>query len=394
MEKSRNNARAFTRKRKLGFVNTVLLSLNFVSRPLGAELNNYFINILREGETVQQQSFSEARQNIKYEAFREIFELSVNEGLAVEDATLYEGLRVVAIDGSLVQLKTTQELIERFGGSTPAEGKAFARMSVVYDVLNDLLLDARLEPYSVGERELALKGLENVGGLDAGRLLVLMDRGYWSPKLISRVLDSGNELLMRIPNDVTAAVSCGDTEITVRNGGKTYGLRCARFTLPSGETETVVTSLPAEAFPESELFRLYSLRWGVETKYDAVKNILKLDTITSRTHLTVMQDFYATMAAANAVAFAGYAAQEEIDRRQEGKDNKYAYKANRNSVVAALKDTLIAAIVLPTRKNRRALDRAMNDLAAQRPVPIRPDRSTPRAARTTARRKSPKRSVL
>lgn len=390
VKRSKKEARFFTRKRKLGFANTMFLSLNYISRPLFSEINGYYYGILKKEYTVEQQSYSEARQKIKYEAFEELFEDSVDIAMEDDEPETYKGFRLAAIDGTTIKLKYSEELKRTFGRSTPFEGDIYSRISVIYDVLNNVVLDARMTPFEIGERKLAICGLKHIEKYDTGKLLILMDRGYWSPEIFSQIADKGNTFLCRAG---TKNVSGTEKECTRSINGKEYTFRCHSFPLTTGEIETLVTNLDKETVSDSELEQLYGMRWGVETKYDELKNLLKIDTLTSKTYVTVMQDFYATMLLSNIAAFASYIAQSDIEEKQRLNGNKYEYKYNRNVVIAALKDNMIAVVVAPSKREKHRNLEIIYKRLSQRPVPIRPGRSIPRPPRSTKRKKPHPRSV-
>ena len=140
--RNRKSPKDFTKNSKVGFVNYVLLLLNFMKKSAQIELNNFFKRVLGVGVGVKRQSFDDARQKILDSAFIEIFELSVENALEIEDAVYYScgnlnsssGYRVSVIDGSTVRLENSEELQREYGQSTPCEGQVFARVSVVYDV--------------------------------------------------------------------------------------------------------------------------------------------------------------------------------------------------------------------------------------------------------------------
>ena len=67
-------------------------------------------------------------------------------------------------------------------------------------------------------------------------------------------------------------------------------VRVVKFILPSGQTETLITDL--FDMPESRFQELYFLRWGLEEKYDVVKNKLELPNFTGRTVNVLYQDFW------------------------------------------------------------------------------------------------------
>lgn len=374
---SKTEGRFFTRKGKLGFSNILLLSLNFLSKPLFAEINNFYHNVIKDGNTVEQQSYSEARQKIKYEAFQTLYEDTVIAGISATDCKLFNGFRLLAIDGSTLRLKYSNELLDLFGHATPVEGCSFARVSAVFDVLNNMVIDAKLENYSIGERQMAIEELRYIEKYELGKYIVLMDRGYWKRELYAQIIRSGNKFLVRVPNGVTDEIrvlGLDGGRTTIKADGDKYDVRYYRFTLKSGEIETLITNLTEEEASDEQLSELYALRWKAETKYDELKNTLKLDHVTAKTYLTLMQDFYTTMLLSNLVAFAGYIAQTEIDENQSESENKYGYKPNRNVLVAALKDDLVAAVVSPSLYQRKKHMQIIEDMLSKRPVPIRPNR--------------------
>jgi hypothetical protein len=103
---------------------------------------------------MSQQAFSAARQKIKWEAFEELFRISV-EGSYNEEWETWRGFRVMAVDGSFIQLPTDEALVAYYGGVGQEGTSATALASLLYDVENDIIVDARLEPIERDERSLA-----------------------------------------------------------------------------------------------------------------------------------------------------------------------------------------------------------------------------------------------
>lgn len=393
MERSRVNPWDFTRVRKLPFSRVMFLCLNYVTKPTFTEVLHFFSNVIGVDYFVSQQSVSEARQKIKYQAFQELFERMRDQMLKIEDLDLFHGYRLFAIDGTMVQLKNVPEIKEHFGAKTPCEGDVFARMSMIFDVLNDFIVDAELAPFQKGERQMAVEGVKRISG-QAGKCLYLMDRGYWSPELYAEIIESGNAFLARVPNGVTAAIRSGAERICIQYQGKSYWLRCKRFILSSGETETLVTNLTEDELSAEEMEKLYHLRWGIETKYNELKNDLAISTLPGKTYNTLMQDFYATLVVSNLATLASYDAQVEIDNKQQGKNNKYAYKPNKSVILSTLKDHLIASVALDNPLKKAYHMAIIQRTLSARPNPVRPGRSAPRQGETSLRKKRGKRPSL
>ena len=103
---------------------------------------------------MKQQSLSEARKKITVWAFVELFKLTA-ETMTEQCVNKWHNYRVYAIDGSKIALPADKALGGYFGvlgkdGSAPT-----AQGSVLYDVLNDIVADAAIEPLSTDERTLA-----------------------------------------------------------------------------------------------------------------------------------------------------------------------------------------------------------------------------------------------
>ena len=357
--------------------------MNMMKKSVQIEINKFYKHVLGEKIGLKRQSFEDARKKIKASAFEEILELSIENAIELEDADLYEGgsvssrtgYRVSVIDGSLLELENSEELQREYGASTPCEGKVYGRVSVVYDVLNDFISDADIQPFSVGERKMALGQIEKLNSKDKQRNLYMMDRGYWSPEIVAKIHDSGNKFLMRIQK-TTSKIVRNDTNVSgnfkVKYDGKNYKVRFFKFVLPSGELEILATNLSYDEASDENLAELYCLRWGIESKYKLLKSFLKLDVFTGKSKLIVLQDFFATAYMCNILSFACMASDDIIVFNNVNKRLKNLHLTNRAIAISLLKDEfvkilLISSPISSARKlNRLLLDISKFDSSVQR----------------------------
>ena len=379
MNRSRKKKTDFTRNRKLDFPSVISLIMSIMTKPIHAELCSSYPKLKAGIAQPTQQSFSEARQKIHYQAFEEIFQQGVSLGLSASDGKTFRGYRLLAIDGSTIPLKKSDELREYVAQTTPVPNEIYGRVSCVYDVLNHMLLDAQLAPFHDGERLLASTSIEKVENYFHGQRIYLLDRGYWQMELYSKILSMGHSLVARVRNHMTKELKYGSPTATISFDSQQFTLRVVRLLLPSGETETLVTNLSPHEFSDQDIAQLYSLRWGVETAYDGLKNLLAMNNISSKTRLTVYQDFYALLAVFNLAAFASYAANAKIINLRAGKHNKYAYKANRFTILAALKPALPLLLYAHSEYLRRKYLHSIFAAFSARPVPIRDNRPSDRS---------------
>ena len=139
----------FTRKRKQTFPGTILFMMNFLTKSLSIEIDN-FISFLKhrigfsDVESFTKSAFVQSRKKIKPEVFKYLSDNLVKEFYTDNDSSikLWNGFRLLAVDGSRMTLPDTKEL-EQIYGRTKNQNKTGvvqARISVLYDVLNLLCI--------------------------------------------------------------------------------------------------------------------------------------------------------------------------------------------------------------------------------------------------------------
>jgi hypothetical protein len=382
LKSARKRPQDFTRNRKMPFAILVFFMLNMIKASIQTCLDKFFENIGQEGVHMSEQSFSEARQKIRWEAFRELFETTVGaiyEGFY----RTWHGYRVSAIDGSKTQLPGDKALRGFFGAVGRSIAAATAQASALYDVFNNVLIDVQLTPLKTGERQLALLHIDALCKLPSFlKELILFDRGYASFGLIETLISRGVSFVMRVKRGFNIHIDqlkLGDHCVLLqKKGHEGICVRVMKFVLPSGEVETLVTDITDKRMGASGFKKLYFMRWPIETKYDEIKNKLEVENFSGRTVDAVMQDFFITMLMSNTVAAACWEAQADVDGERELKGNKYSYHVNVNLAIGAFKDRFVLAMLEPNPRKRTKKVRRILYLLTQHVVPTRPGRSLPR----------------
>jgi hypothetical protein len=264
----------------------------------------------------------------------------------------------MAIDGSKIALPTDKKLREHFGALGKNKTAPTAQGSILYDVLNNIIIDASIEPMATDERTVAIKHLEKLGRIAPnGKNLIIFDRGYPSFELIELLERFGFKYVMRVKRKFNCDIDAqnkSDGYVWIKQNDKRIHVRVIKFMLDSGEEEVLITNITDKRFGKNAFETLYFMRWPVEIKYDVVKNKLQLENFNTRTVDGIKQDFFATMLLSNFVAAAEIDVKEEIEEQREDKNNKYRYKANTNEIVGVLKDRLILTLTLDTPEEQAA----------------------------------------
>lgn len=361
LNESRFKPQYFTRKRILPFEDLLRYLLSMHKTSNQSALNKF---LERRDITMSQQALSKARSKFDHSPFLKLFN-GVRNAFYSEEylPTLrkFHDKFLVAIDGSDTPLPNLPALLEKFGGTGAKASSPTARMSIAYDVLNDFIIDAAFSPLTVSERDHAKNHIENVGKIiDLKDTVFIMDRGYSSQELIE-LLSKKSYYLFRLRSKFSTeidALPIGSHIITMYDDMK---VRIVKFTLPSGEVETLMSNL--FDLNESEFKELYFRRWRIEVKYDVVKNKLELPCFGGFSENVIMQDFWISMYLANMAAIAKNEADAKIKEVREGKKNKHEYQANVNTLIGSLRDKLADAVFSRNPAHRqKKLERIMTEI--------------------------------
>jgi hypothetical protein len=303
-DRSKKKETDFSRERKMSFLQLVYFMLGMIKESTQNALERFFEKIGEE-TFMSQQAFSEARQKIKWEAFREMFDFTVSTYYTNNPIKRWHGLRVFAVDGSKLSLPNDKSLLAYFGGLGPDKQSPTAQGSALYDVLNDLVADARIESIAVSEQALArlhIDHLQDMISFEEWRELVIFDRGYASIELIRALLARKIHYVMRVRSKFSTAIDslgCGSHVIELGRGEGRVPVRVIKFRLSSGEIETLITDLVDTKYGTKTFKALYFKRWPIETKYDRLKNKLEIENFSARLVDNIRQDFFATMVMTN-----------------------------------------------------------------------------------------------
>ena len=376
LNESRLKPQYFTRKRKLPFYALLKFLLSMHKTSTQSALGNF---LERKGITMSQQALSKARSKFDHTPFLKLFNGIRNAFYSseyIDKLHKFNGKFLIAIDGSDTALPNLPSLLKKFGGTGSKASSPTARMSIAYDILNDFIMEANFSPLNVSERDHAQNHIEQVGKIiDLKDSVFIMDRGYASQELIE-LLSKKSLYLFRLRTKFSTeidALSLGSHIITMYDDVK---VRIVKFTLPSGEIETLLTNI--FDLDESEFKDLYFRRWRIEVKYDVVKNKLEMPCFSGFSENVIMQDFWISMYLANMAAIAKNEADEKIKEERLDKDNKYEYQANVNTLIGSMRDRLADAVFTRNPNQRqKKLERIILEIQKS-VVPIRSDGNTPR----------------
>lgn len=347
----------FQRNRVLDLKTMVNLLLSMQGGSLNKELHQAEIN-------ASASAFVQQRKKIPWTVFENAFE-HFNESCI--DDKKYKGYRVLAIDGTVVDIARNPNSSSFMQNDSSPRGYNQLHVSPLYDVLNKTYLHCIIQPQpkmdEVGSLAFFLKWYNF-----KEKTLIVADRGYESYNIFAHFLEHPNvDFLIRVKQDKSAMREIGklpmtelDTEVsftitttqtkedkekghillqTQKNKDKVYSsktkskrwdfpspypmkFRVVRVLLDTGEYETLATSLPP-SFTPSEIKELYHARWGIETSFRELKYDIGLVNLHGKSDEFASQEIFSSLLIMN---FCNRIVNKiVINQKQE---NIYEYKIN------------------------------------------------------------------
>ena len=304
----------FTRDRKLPFSKVISCLLSMEGGNLTSEMLKYFGC---SADIASSSAFVQQRGKISDEAFPVLFKLFVEK---TDAPTLYKGLRIIAADGSDIQIPTNPSHPDSyFPGVNGQTSYNMLHLDAMYDLLRHTYIDASL----VGKRKVNERNTlcSMVDRSSLNNVLLIADRGYEGFNLMAHIQEKRWNFLIRVQDvlhsrGIAAGLTLPDKDefdlpihlsLTTKGSNEVKQLckdrnkyryipsttsfdylpkknrkyaptifyelhfRIVRFKIAENTYETVITNLDPLMFPPKELKQLYNMRWGIETSFRELK---------------------------------------------------------------------------------------------------------------------------
>lgn len=395
----KNPDKDFTRNRKINFENVIHLLLTMGGKSLRDEILEYFqCNV----STVTPSAFIQQRDKILPSALAFLLDEFTNSSA---DAKKYMGYRLLAVDGSDLNVSYDSEDTTTYLQIDDRRGFNLYHLNAMYDLINKVYVDALIQPRRQFHEHRALVDMVDRSKI-TGKTIVIADRGYEAYNVFAHVERKGWNYLIRVRDrdrhGIVTALELPDTdEFDIRThviltnertnefkaNKKLYRfiakehvfdyldkdknryypvyMRVVRFRLTKDTYETVITNLPEEGFSPDELKELYAMRWGIETSFRDLKHTIGLKYFHSKKAEFITQEIYARLIMYN---FCEMIIRNIIIQKET---TKYAYKVNFSAAVLICRyflrfqgkgappdiEVLLQKNIIPIREGRNALRR-------------------------------------
>jgi hypothetical protein len=384
----------FSRKRKLVFENLIYFLLHQSKKSLSINIADFLEDFPQLGICeISKQAISKARKGISVQGFAELMRVSTLKYYELcESPKTWHGYHVFGVDGTALQMPQTEQNIKEFGISTNQSGTEFAMASasILFDIMNDIIIDAQINVCNYSERKFALQHLMAFDSFTIGtKSIILFDRGYPSFDMFRKLTEQNRLFVMRLKNSTKALNGISTNDAIIDYGpnypkGNSTRLRVIRIPLESDNEEVLITNIFDPQITIDMFKELYFLRWGVEGKYQELKNQLQLENFSGSSPLVIRQDFYITAFFSNIVSIikkeVDLAIQEEIRHLQ----GRHSYQGNRGFLINRIKKHLVKMLL--DLENATVILRRIIYTAQKVRSQIQPDRKYERKVRHKKRK--------
>lgn len=316
------------------------------------------------------------------------------------------GYIVTAIDGSDIILPSTEENAKKYGVDDPHKSVSpvMAKVSLMYDCINKIVLDTCIEPYKFSEQLCASQHIDQLQKNLRQPTITTFDRRYLSMRLVDQMMENNQKFVFRMKKHYLKRyfeqiVSGEDKNIPVtfnreetneyRNDrsfrtklmSTTYSLRFVKIPLVKETTgepydELLLTNLTQDEFSLEGIKEVYRLRWAIETAYNILKNRMKLEEFSGIRERLIRQDIYYSVWLYNLVNFCII----ELNEAERIPQEQYKYEMRRNITVSIgiVKTNFIQILLEKHPERRKELMDQMESLIKKYLVPVHPNRTVKR----------------
>ena len=376
-----------------------------IKSSLQRELDRFYKTLYQEDYNIREATkgaLTQARAKLNPWAFIRLNEVAVQTFYNDAEHYGWYDHKLLAVDGTRLVLPNHPSVIEEFGqhkfGPNADSPRCLALASMLYDVLNQVTIDAQIAPYKASEKDLLEMHLAKVEKGD----LLLLDRGYPSIALMYLLKGKGIEFCIRMKEDwwlsVKAFMESGEKERIVefnlpKKDKKKLSdypelidrpLKCRLIVieLEDGSKEVLCTSLiDCEKYKYDDFEQLYHYRWNEEEAYKLLKSRIELENFSGKTARAIKQDFHAKIFLMSLCAIFSHPIEEKVREEYSKEKNpelKHDQKINRTNAISMTQDILIGIFI--RKRVKKALEAFDKIVESTREI-IRPNRKEERKHR-------------
>ena len=354
----------FTRHRKMSFKEYVIYVIVQRGNTNFTEALRYYRGFLKNDFlSITRQAIGKQRKYIKSKLYKDLSESFIDDLYhRFKGFSEIKGYLVTANDTSICDLPSAEQTRKEMKVKKHKKTGRFnsrARISCIMDVNSKFILSAKIVPKKIPEVKLAIEHLmELKERFDITKIFTTYDRGYASLELMVVTQCLGAKYLIRLKSTTfkhkIKNLTSDDGIIEVKIPDKILNkipdrkikqkakqmkrikIRIVKVKLKTGETEILATNVSKNEFSINELKIIYGKRWNIETGFDKLKNLIRIEDFSGRSQILIEQDFYASIFIYNVAMCIYHDSKKKIRCQPRERKHEYHYVPNFSKIISLL----------------------------------------------------------
>lgn len=381
-DKTRDVSKMFVRDTKLSLSHLLMFMIMPRAASCQSELMAFYGGMGMEVPT--KSAFSIKRNLISHELFPFINAGLLDSFYRTSLPKRWKGQFIIAVDGTTLSMPRGARFETLYGYSSSMKENSMrvptARAIVLSDVLNHQILDIRLDKYGSYEAEIAYEAISSLPDYIRNNAIFIFDRVFISSWFMTALQNMEVQYVMRcrrgqakaIDNFWNNSLTHQDVHISMssaawyakgrarydKNGitpdkRRPVFVHLTKSMLPDGEYEVICSNVFGIKLSAAQAYRLYGLRWEVETAIGIEKNEWQIEIFSGYSRNAILQDIYCKVISHNMCSMATMVANKRLKvKRSRSKANgkkpqkpplskKRHYNVNLNMALCNLRQFII-----------------------------------------------------
>lgn len=345
--------------------------------PMQNAINKFFQELGNGKQSPTASAYSQAREKFKGELYLELLHGAVerfykHDETYEEDVKLWKGMKLLGVDGTILNLPDTLELRAQYSISTNQSEteRVQAMATVVYDLLNDIPVSVVIGKQRPEKEYLFSTHLKYIGKTD----ITVLDQLFLDYSVMAQFIKKHRLFLIRgrdlqtfnklvefaqnarkIDEVTTLFMPSGQKEyVEKKHLPKDIKVRMIKVPLDEGKSEILVTNIFDEAITNSDFKELYSKRWNEETYFDRLKNFFQAEKFTGMSDNAVKQDFYGTVFLSCLESILTKDTDKELKEKSQGL--RYNYQVNRSVSISTMLNHTVSLLLDKTKSTEEVFE--------------------------------------
>lgn len=349
-----------------------------------SELETFFNGI--GVSTPTKNAFSIKRKFVSPEIFRFLNREVADDFYQRPNLKKWKGKYIIAVDGTTITMPVGSRFESLFGSAVFSQNTSSrlptARAIVLMDVLNNQILDIRLDQYGSHEPDIAIAAIMALPQYILDNAIFIFDRLYLSYWLLTVLQNNNIQYVIRCRHNFSPVIDAffgnkkKSEDVQIKPSSTAWSRKTAkRFEnmdikpeqcrpifihltkskLPNGDNEVICSWVAGVKLSAAQAYQLYGRRWRVETAIGMEKNEWQIEIFSGYSKIAILQDIYCKVLSYNLCSMATMVANKKLQQHMsrtksakadnsETKHSNNLYRVNVDMALFCFKRLVIQSV--------------------------------------------------